>query len=256
MSSAAFSPDGKRIVTASEDKTARIWDAATGKQIGEPLKGHDGRCRARRSAPTASASSPRLKTRRRGCGTRRPGKPIGQPLAGHEETVWSAAFSPDGKRIVTASQRTRRRRSGTFAGLQELDCESRRRPSRAASPPSNAKRSSCLPSRRAWCIEMEKWPYRTSEWKQWLAEPRRQEPPLPRRLLSNSALSGNARNLPSRRCLGLRSMHTLGGKAISRPQWKDGYGAESGPCRGGPGRGALRPIEAFKARVRYGRSTS
>ena len=41
--SAAFSPDGKRIVTASVDKTARIWDAATGKPIGEPLKGHDGR---------------------------------------------------------------------------------------------------------------------------------------------------------------------------------------------------------------------
>ena len=26
MSSAAFSPDGARIVTASRDKTARIWD--------------------------------------------------------------------------------------------------------------------------------------------------------------------------------------------------------------------------------------
>ena len=30
MWSAAFSPDGSRIVTASEDNTARIWDAATG----------------------------------------------------------------------------------------------------------------------------------------------------------------------------------------------------------------------------------
>jgi WD40 repeat protein len=31
--SAAFSPDGMRIVTASSDKTARIWDAATGNEI-------------------------------------------------------------------------------------------------------------------------------------------------------------------------------------------------------------------------------
>jgi TPR repeat protein len=31
--SAAFSPDGRRIVTASNDKTARIWDAATGQQL-------------------------------------------------------------------------------------------------------------------------------------------------------------------------------------------------------------------------------
>ena len=33
--SAAFSPDGTRIVTASDDKTARLWDAATGAPIGD-----------------------------------------------------------------------------------------------------------------------------------------------------------------------------------------------------------------------------
>jgi WD40 repeat protein len=38
--SVAFSPDGKHIITASNDKTARVWDAETGKQIGEPLRGH------------------------------------------------------------------------------------------------------------------------------------------------------------------------------------------------------------------------
>jgi WD40 repeat protein len=35
-----FSHDGLRIVTASGDKTARIWDAATAKEIAL-LRGHD-----------------------------------------------------------------------------------------------------------------------------------------------------------------------------------------------------------------------
>jgi WD40 repeat protein len=40
VTSAAFSPDGSRIVTASWDNTARIWDAATAKEIAV-LRGHD-----------------------------------------------------------------------------------------------------------------------------------------------------------------------------------------------------------------------
>lgn len=30
---AAFSPDGTRVVTASEDKTARLWNTTTGQAI-------------------------------------------------------------------------------------------------------------------------------------------------------------------------------------------------------------------------------
>jgi hypothetical protein len=40
VSSAAFSPDGGRLVTASFDRTARIWDATTGTEI-KVLRGHD-----------------------------------------------------------------------------------------------------------------------------------------------------------------------------------------------------------------------
>jgi WD40 repeat protein len=36
---AVFSPDGKRIITASYDRTARIWDVETGRQI-QRLVGH------------------------------------------------------------------------------------------------------------------------------------------------------------------------------------------------------------------------
>jgi WD40 repeat protein len=51
--SAAFSPDGSRIVTASEDRTARIWDAASGKEIAV-LRGHEGAVRSAAFSPDAS----------------------------------------------------------------------------------------------------------------------------------------------------------------------------------------------------------
>ena len=40
--SAAFSPDGTRVVTASPDDTARVWDAVSGAQLGA-LSGHAAR---------------------------------------------------------------------------------------------------------------------------------------------------------------------------------------------------------------------
>ena len=59
--SAAFSPDGKRIVTASADKTARVWDAATGEPIGEPLRGHEERGAERGVQPRRQAHRHRVR---------------------------------------------------------------------------------------------------------------------------------------------------------------------------------------------------
>ena len=50
VNSAQFSPDGQRVVTASDDETARLWDAASGKPIGEPMK-HEGVLIQRSSVP-------------------------------------------------------------------------------------------------------------------------------------------------------------------------------------------------------------
>jgi WD40 repeat protein len=99
----AFSLDGKRIVSGSEDRTVRLWDAGTGQQIGAPLTGHTG-------AVWGVAFSPDGRRVVSGSwdDTVRvwdvdSGQQIGAPLTGHTDTVWSVALSPDAKRIVSGS---------------------------------------------------------------------------------------------------------------------------------------------------------
>jgi WD40 repeat protein len=42
VQSVAFSPDSRRIVSGSWDKSIRVWDAETGQTVLGPLKGHTG----------------------------------------------------------------------------------------------------------------------------------------------------------------------------------------------------------------------
>jgi WD40 repeat protein len=99
--SATYSPDGRRIITASEDKTARVWEADSGRLVAV-LKGHGDSVQSSTYSPdgrrivTASwdntarvweAESGRLVA----------------VLKGHGDRVLGATFSPDGRRIVTTS---------------------------------------------------------------------------------------------------------------------------------------------------------
>ena len=92
--SAAFSPDGTRILSASADRTARLWNAATGAEIAV-LRGHVNYVSSAAFSPdgtrivTASLdNTARLWDAANGAEI--------VVLSGHEGAVRSAAFSPDG----------------------------------------------------------------------------------------------------------------------------------------------------------------
>lgn len=114
VTSALFSPDGKQILTAGKDGTARLWDAKTGKPIGSVMEHKRNRYNYNNvysavfspdgqqvllASSDSTASLWDTKT----------GRPIG-PAMKHEYNaynesgnVYNIIFSPDGKQILTAS---------------------------------------------------------------------------------------------------------------------------------------------------------
>ena len=96
---ATFSPDGARILTASKDKTAKLWDAASGKLIasfdhqGSVLRG------------AFSPDGTRILTASVDQTAKLWDAASGKPIASfaHQDWIWHGAFSPDGTRILTAS---------------------------------------------------------------------------------------------------------------------------------------------------------
>jgi len=102
VNSVAFSPDGKRLATASYDQTAKVWDAESGQEL-LTLRGHG----AFVLGVAFSPDGKRLATAS-GDGTAKVwdaegGKEL-LTLRGHGDVVLGVAFSPDGKRLATASK--------------------------------------------------------------------------------------------------------------------------------------------------------
>jgi class 3 adenylate cyclase/GTPase SAR1 family protein len=99
--SVSWSPDGKRIASASGDKTIRLWDGDTGEAI-TTLQGHRGSVNSVSWSPDGKriASASGDKTIRLWDGDT--GESIAT-LQGHSDPVNSVSWSPDGKRIASAS---------------------------------------------------------------------------------------------------------------------------------------------------------
>jgi WD40 repeat protein len=98
----AFSPDGKTVLTGSDDHAARIWDATTGEPAGPHLTPQDGVITmafhpGRKLVLTGSRDGT---ARLRDMTT---GQPVGRPLE-HQSAVVAVAFSPDGSTIFTHSE--------------------------------------------------------------------------------------------------------------------------------------------------------
>jgi WD40 repeat protein len=118
VNAAAFSPDGRRVVTISADKTARIWGTSTGQELAV-LSGHadqvtavafspDGKRIATASGSNFSIGADGKVQMRSGDGTVR----LWDTASARELAIFRGikrlgrvlAFSPDGSRLVTANE--------------------------------------------------------------------------------------------------------------------------------------------------------
>jgi WD40 repeat protein/serine/threonine protein kinase len=97
----AFSPDGRRVVTASRDHTARVWDVSTGEAVTPPLRHADIVFRAAFSPDSRLVVTASHDQTARVWDVRS-GQAIGPPMP-HNSSVEDASFSPDGRWVVTAS---------------------------------------------------------------------------------------------------------------------------------------------------------
>ena len=94
-------PRWRALASASFDRTVRLWDAATGREI-RRLEGHSGHVNrvvfspdGRRLASAGDDRTARLSSTESGREIR--------TLKGHDNPVNCVAFSPDGKRLASAS---------------------------------------------------------------------------------------------------------------------------------------------------------
>jgi hypothetical protein len=97
---AAYIPDRRQIVSASPDKTVRIWDAENGAPV-RTLEGHTEFVRSAAYSPDGRQIVSASFDQTVRVWDAESGAPV-RTLEGHTHWVWSAAYSPDGSQIVSA----------------------------------------------------------------------------------------------------------------------------------------------------------
>ncbi len=98
---ACFSPDGARLASASDDRTARVWDTRTGREL-LVVRGHTSAVYAVGFSPDGTRLATGSEDRTARVWDARTGQEL-LTLTGHAEKVYSVRFSPDGARLTTVS---------------------------------------------------------------------------------------------------------------------------------------------------------
>ncbi len=100
----AYSPDGRRIISGSQDATLKVWDAETGAELAT-LTGHKGSVNACAYSPDGRRIVSGSLDKTLKLWDAETGEELAT-LTGHENWVQACAYSPDGRRIVSAGGTT------------------------------------------------------------------------------------------------------------------------------------------------------